>query len=222
MLNILKYKSRLMLAVTSAVLLTSCLKDKDYDDQVYGIKDQEGGEFVTIPKASRNNVLAIKSVDEVQTINLFEVSYDFVNQAPGPITVTLVADHQKAVDKDPTTIIMPSSVYTLPSMTVTIESGKRLSESFAMQINTGSLDPTEVYAMAFTIASVNPSSIKLSSNLNTVMLYFTVKNRYDGEYTVTGTMVDAGRSTLTGYFPMKYYLITSGASTADGLDPVVW
>ena len=51
---------------------------------------------------------------------------------------------------------------------------------------------------------------------------FTVKNKWDGEYEVTGTMVDAANAAITCLFPMNYWLITSEALTADGYDPVYW
>ncbi|HJS54436.1 MAG TPA: hypothetical protein VJ765_07835, partial [Chitinophagaceae bacterium] len=103
-----------------------------------------------------------------------------------------------------------------------IPAGKRLSESFMLNINTVTLDPTEVYGIGLKLSGVNPSSAKIASTLNSIVLLFTVKNRWDGEYEVTGTMVDVASASLTGLFPMTYWMITSGALTCDGFDPVWW
>ena len=54
------------------------------------------------------------------------------------------------------------------------------------------------------------------------MVKVLVKNAWDGAYEVTGSMNDVGNPGLTGLFPMEYHLITSGAATVDGYDPVYW
>jgi len=205
--------------------LSSCLKDKGVDNKERGVTGTEGTEWVSIPKAVKNNtinVFAIESVDQVQNIDLFEVSYDFVNPAKTDITVTLELDNTLVAAADPTAVVLPSSVYSFASMDVVIPAGKRLSESLVLNINTFSLDPTKVFGLGFRIKSASSPAVKIGSTLNTIVTEFTVKNRWDGEYEVTGTMVDVAVASLTGYFPMKYHLITSGALTCDGFDPVIW
>ena len=94
---------------------------------------------------------------------------------------------------------------------------------FKIVLNTDLLpDPTAVYGVGFTISSVSKPGVQIPSNLKNVLFLFTVKNKYDGRYTVTGTMVDNANATLTGYFPMTYDMITAGAKVVDGFDPVVW
>lgn len=207
------------------LFLSSCLKDDAVDNHERGVTGTEGQEWVSIPKASKTNtvnVFAIESVDRVQNLSLFEVAYDYKDPAKSEIGVTLQVDNTLVTNVDPSVVILPTSVYTIPSLTVKIPAGARLSESFKINVNTFTLDPTKVYGIGLKLASVNPASAKIASSLNSIVLLFTVKNRWDGEYEVTGTMVDVANSALTGYFPMKYYLITSGALTTDGFDPVVW
>ena len=205
--------------------MASCLKDDAVDNKEIGVTGTEGQQWVSIPKASKTNtinVLAIESADKVQHLSLFEVSYDYVNPTNADVTVTLQVDNSLVTKADPNALTLPTSVYTIPSLTVKIPAGKRLSESFMLDINTVTLDPTEVYGIGLKLVSVSPSSAQIASTLNSIVLEFTVKNRWDGEYEVTGTMVDYASASLTGYFPMTYWMITSGALSDDGYDPVVW
>jgi hypothetical protein len=214
----------LLLLAFLGVTVTSCLKDKGYEDGLYGsIKNTDGEEWISIPKATKQaNVVAIEAKDEVQSIDLFAVSYDFVNPATSDITVTVKLKNSMVTDYDPDALPLPTSAYSLPSLQVKVPAGKRLSDALKINLNTSTLDATKVYGIGFTIESVNPATIKIPSNLSNVLFMFNVKNKYDGEYEVTGTMVDHGSASLTGYFPMKYHLITTGVSTVDGFDPVVW
>jgi hypothetical protein len=213
----------LLLITFMSVTVTSCLKDKTWEDGKYGsVKNTDGEEWVSIPKASKTaNVIAIEAKDEPQAIDLFAVSYDYVNPASTDITVNLALKNSLVTDYDPDALPLPTNAYTLPSMKVVIPAGKRLSDVLQLNLTTNNIDPTKVYGIGFTIESVSSASIKIPENLKNVLFMFNVKNKYDGEYEVTGTMVDHAAA-LTGYFPMKYWLITTGARSVDGFDPVVW
>jgi len=214
----------LLLVTFMSMTVTSCLKDKGYEDGKYGsVKNTEGQEWVSIPKAAKAaNVIAIEAKDAAQTIELFQVAYDYVNPASSDITVKLKLNNTMVTDYDPDALALPTNAYTIPSMQVVIPAGKRLSDVLKLTLSTNQIDPTLLYGIGFSIESVTPASIKIPNNLKNVLFMFNVKNKYDGEYEVTGTMVDHGSSTLKGYCPMKYWLITSGAHTVDGFDPVVW
>jgi hypothetical protein len=223
MKKILLNKNWMMLIAAISVLLPSCLKDKDNEDRLNGPQNTEGQEWVSIPKGTKStgNVLAIEAKSEPQDVNLFQVSYDFVTPAPSDFTTTLAVNN--ALVTDPNAIVLPTNAYTVPALDVAFTKGNRLSSMFKIVLNTDLLpDPTAVYGVGFTISSVSKAGVQIPSNLKNVLFYFTVKNKYDGEYEVTGTMVDAARADLTGYFPMKYHLITAGAKVVDGFDPVIW
>ena len=207
-----------------SVILTSCLKDKGLEDGLYGsIKDTEGQEWISIPKAAKTaNVIAIEAKDDPQTIELFTASYDYVEPASTEVTVTMSLKNSLIEAYDPDALPLPTTAYSLPSMKVVIPVGQRISDVLKISLNTSLIDPTQVYGLGFTIESVSPASIKIPANLKDVLIMFNVKNKYDGEYEVTGTMVDHASAGLTGYFPMKYWLITAGSKVVDGYDPVVW
>lgn len=217
---------RLMPAFLMALAFTSCLKDKGYDDGLYGaVRNTEGQEFVSIPKATKAaNVLAIEAKSGSQDVNLFQVSYDYVDPASSDITVSLAVNNDLvAAYGDPSVIVLPANSFTIPSLSTVVAKGNRLSDMFKIVLTTDLLpDPTAVYGVGFTISSVSKAGVKIPQNLKNVLFLFTVKNKYDGRYTVTGTMVDAASASLTGYFPMTYDMITAGAKVVDGFDPVVW
>jgi hypothetical protein len=214
----LVFNNSWLLLLLMSLTVSSCLKDEDYK----GVTNTEGGQWVSIPKAAKAaNVVALESKDEAQPVDLFSVTYDYVNPASEDITVKLAIDNSIVTAYDADAVPLPASSYTIP-LELVIPKGKRLSDVLTMTLKTNDLDATAINGLGIKIESVSPSSIKIPSNLSKVLFIFQIKNKYDGEYTVTGTMVDLASSTLTGYFPMDYYLITSGARSVDGFDPVVW
>ncbi|TXH59248.1 MAG: DUF1735 domain-containing protein [Bacteroidia bacterium] len=218
---------KLMSVVTfSLLLLSSCLKDKGVEDGKYSLATgpgTEGKEYVTIPKATKAQVYAIEAKAGAQDVKLFDVSYDYVNMAEEDITATLTVNNALVTAENAETVIVPTNAYSIPSPTVTIPRGKRVSGTFTIKLTTDNMpDPTAVYGLGFTLSSVSKTGVQIPDNLKNIVCKFTVKNKYDGEYEVTGSMVDAGSATLTGYFPFNYHLITAGATTVEGFDPEVW
>ena len=106
----------LALMVAVSIILPSCLKDKDNEDMISGPQNTEGQEWVTIPKGNKAaNVLAIEAKSEPQDVNLFQVSYDYVDPASTDITTTLVVNNDLVTAYDPTAIVLPANAYTMPS-----------------------------------------------------------------------------------------------------------
>jgi hypothetical protein len=204
--------------------LSSCLKDKGYEDGLYGaVRGTEGSKWVSIPKGTKAaNVVAVEASSQPQNIPLFQASFDYVNAATSDITVKLKLRNSMVTDYDPTALPLPANSYTTPSMTLTIPAGKRLSDVFSLSLSTSLLDPTEVYGIGLEIETVTPSEVKVAATLNKVLFMFNVKNKYDARYTVTGTMVDNASASLTGYFPMTYDLVTAGTQVVEGFDPFIW
>ena len=102
--------------------------------------------------------------------------------------------------------------------------GTRVSPNFTCQINTGTLDPTKNYGLAFTITSVSKSGVSIPANLKTVVYKIALKNQWDGIYQVVSGLVtrynspgvpanDALSGPLAGNSDV--YLITSGVSELD-------
>jgi hypothetical protein len=116
---------------------------------------------------------------------------------------------------DATLTLLPASVVSFPSPDVTIAKGKRISNTFAIKINTSTLDPKKAYGLAFTITTISKTGVATSSNLSTVVYKIALKNKYDGFYEVTGTMVDYVAPALTGFYPHTVNLYTAGPDAVD-------
>jgi hypothetical protein len=207
--------NNLLLVVAAAFSFTACLKDKGYEDGKYGaVRNTAGKEYVTIPMAAKKaHILTLESKAGAQTIELFPLSYDYVDPAASEITAKVRLNNTLVRAYDTTVVVLPTNSYTVPSFDVKIPAGQRISQKFAISINTSLLDPSKVYGLGLSLESVSKPGVQLSSNLNDVLFIFTVKNRFDGEYTMTGTLVDNAVPALTAKSPTTVYLITEGANT---------
>jgi len=215
--NIFSLSNLSMLAV-GALMLTGCLKDSGFEDGTYGsiTGNTEGGTFVSIPKANnRPNALGLESKAGLQSVDLFQFSYDNVNPAPAEVTATVAINN--ALITDPAIVILPTTAYNIPSLVTKIAAGEYISEMFKFNINTGVLDPTKKYGIAFTLTSVNGGA-SIPANLKDVIFVFSIKNKYDGIYTIRCSMdIAADRSPdwvrTTFDYPAQMYLITTGPKT---------
>jgi len=193
-----------------SISFTACLKDEGYEDGLYGsIKNTTGKEYMSIPVAPRNpNTLGLESKAGVQNIELFSVSYDYVDPAPTDISATIAVNNSLVTD--PAVIVLPASTYSLPSNTITVKAGQRVSDKFVLNINTSTLDPTKKYGIGFTMESVSKAGVQIPSNTKNVVYVFSLKNTWDGVYSVlsgyvqrytapgTPTVGDALNGTLEG------------------------
>ncbi len=220
-----KYKIPTLIAF-AVFSLSSCLKDEGFENGTYGMGGFAGGTFIAVPAASSSPFsIALESKSGNQPLELFSVNYENVDKAPEDITVTFTKD-DAAVTAVGGLTLLPASVLTFTSAnpTVVIKQGTRVSPNFVCQINTGTLDPTKNYGMAFTISSVSKSGVAIAKNLKTVVYKIALKNQWDGIYTVVSGLVtrytspgvpanDAISGPLAGNSDV--YLITSGVSEVD-------
>lgn len=112
---------------------------------------------------------------------------------------------------------MPSDVFTAPT-TITIPAGSlqgsgKLSVNIAKLLTYGSS-----FATGLAITSVSGGSGQIETLHSRIPVVIQVKNRYDGEYKVTGSMVDYSNAGLTGPYPWDVYLITSGPNQVELYD----
>lgn len=191
-------KNRLSLLALSFVILAlaGCIKDKGFDNNEYGIKDPAGvakgvGFSLALNQSNSVGLDAISST--LQTVN-DNVAVNLLNEevAPRDVKVNFIIDNS-IIDKYNTAIanttdsirILKPIYYTLPSTFVTIPAGKRLGQ-IAIKIPTTvplSLDST--YAIGLRIVS-NDGGYIIAENMKTVLLKFSLKNRYDGIYRLKG------------------------------------
>lgn len=224
MRKIILNKTYLLLTLFTGMALASCLKDKGYENGEYQTinSNVEGQEWISIPLAARRpNTIGVESKNGFQDVNLFPVSYDYKDPAGQDITVTVAVNNNLLADQAPDAVPLPASAYNVTANTITIPAGQRVSEPFKFGLNTGALDPSKKYAIGFSITSVSKSGVGIPSNMKDVVFVFTIKNKYDGIYSIRVRMdLPADRSadwTRTPYtYPYDIDLITTGPNT------VVW
>lgn len=208
-----KYKIPALIAF-AMLSLTSCLKDKGFENGTYGLNGI-GGTFVSVPASANNPVaLSLESSSGDQDLTLFTVNYEAADKAPEDIKVTLTKDDAAAASVSGTTLI-PASVLTFAAgePSVTVAKGTRVSPAFKCKINTGTLDPNKSYVLAFTIKSVSKSGVGIPANLKTVIYKIALKNKWDGVYKVTGPLTDVANAALTQWDGWEAHLETTGPNT---------
>jgi hypothetical protein len=199
---------------------SACLKDSSQPDFT------QNKPIIELPIGSSNANGAGNSIsvaftqDEVPSDYFVYVNYAAPDANPQDVTVTLAVNESaltkfnQANDKNYT--LLPAAGYTLPSNKVIIPAGQRKVQ-FPIKINTINLDPTKTYALPVTIT--DGGGFTVSGNFGTIISVITLKNKWDGVYTVTGTMNDTMNGALTGSYPRTVQLITQGANTVAIYDP---
>jgi hypothetical protein len=212
------YTTIIAFAMTSS--LSSCLKD---DSQPDFTKNQA---VIEIPIGSStgngggNSINASFTIDPVPSDYFIYVNYAAPEANPTDVTVTMSVD-TAAVTKFNSVngtdyAQMPANGYTLSSNKITIPAGQR-KVKFPVKINTINLDPTKTYAMPLTI--VDGGGFTVSGNFGKLISIITLKNKWDGVYTVTGSMIDQVNSSLTGVYPRTFQLITQSVNSVAVFDP---
>lgn len=118
-------------------------------------------------------------------------------------------------------IELPSNAYTLLSdiSSITFQPGEAVKE-IKISVDQSKLDLSEQYALGYSISDAGSNAVAVPS-LKNALYAIGVKNKYDGHYQVTGTMVDLTNGSLTGNYPMDVYLITAGPNTVYMYDNAV-
>lgn len=226
------YKSMaLFLLVTT---LTSCLKD----------------DSLVLDPAKGHNVIEFANPAQIVTNGtphpLYSFSYEATATPALPITVSYSGPEATA-PQDITVKIAVGNVsniteyntatgstyellntagYTLSANQVVIKAGTSKA-SFNVLLKPSAFDFSKSEVLPLTITSV--SSGIISGNFNTILLNVSAKNKYDGLYTVTGTMVDVTSASLTHVnnalgsdAPMQYELRTISATKCALYDNYVY
>lgn len=211
-----------------AIGLTSCEKDE--------IKDGGGKTLVKIIDGGGDPIVLPMDVNPpTETIQILDLRKDAVSEADLNTATTITLTNTQAYLNAYNTAhgtsyeLLPTSAYTITAAsgvtvsgstwTVTLAPGE-FARSIYITLNKAQMDLSKQYAFGLKITQTSNGTISLASG--DALVNPLVKNKYDGAYEVTGTMVDAGNSALTGVFPMNYHLITTGERTVAGWDPDYW
>lgn len=134
-----------------------------------------------------------------------------------PLTVKLESNPTLIDDYDSTNgtsyVEMPAGSYTLLDdiNAITFQPGEAI-KTIRISVDQTKLDLSQQYALGFSIADPGSNAVA-NTTLENALYNIGVKNKYDGHYLLTGTMVDAANSALTGAAPIEVDLETVGASS---------
>jgi hypothetical protein len=171
------------LAVSVIATISGCLKDKEFENEEYGIQIKEV-KGVTFTQAIKSPiVIGILSQSSSQTVDgpLLALEQDGVPSTD--VKVTIAIDNSLIPAGY---VAMPVGAFSINSLTVTIPSGKKISDFLKIVIpNASTLDATKIYAVGLKISSVD-QGYTISGNMSKIVIAFTVKNPYDGVYQATG------------------------------------
>jgi len=217
------YKRSLYNFLIGTLIISSfsaCLKDDSQPDFT------QNKPIIELPIGSSNSNGAGNTIDaafiqdEVPSDYFIYVNYAAPDANPQDVTVTLTVDgaaldkYNQANNKNYT--LLPPAGYTLASNKVVIPAGQRKVQ-LPVKINTINLDPTKTYALPVTIT--DGGGFTVSGNFGTLISVITLRNRWDGVYTLTGTMNDTMDGTFTGAYPRTVQLVTRGTYTVALYDP---
>lgn len=208
------------LAIASLFILSSCLKDKGFEDGTYGtdIKEVKG---VAFPQAASSPVvIGVNSVSTSQTLDVVAVVLELDGLPTTDVQVTIQPNNALATAAGFT--VLPSSAYTIVGgLNITIPAGQKQAVIKMTFPNSSLLNPTVSYGLGFTIASVSPG-YTIAANQKNIVLGFSIKNKYDGVYRLRVRMRANDRPTVntttTWNWGGNVHLITDGPTSVKLFD----
>lgn len=203
--------------------LTACIKN------TYKELTNQGRTFIKIMEAPENTQY-FSPFNTVQKVSMFSLrkeansSAELNTATTVKLTTNTAAITKYNADHGTTFKMLPDSLYTIANpdfvragnnYTVTFKPGE-FAKDFNINLNGAKWNPAETYALAFAIS--DPGGKALSADMDTVISFLSIKNKYDGKYTATGTLVDYSTTAITGYYPWDVELRTSGPNSVKVYD----
>src|SRR6476659_6612624 len=190
-------KMFLFCGAIATMLATSCIKDE------VGQLGDAGKSFVKINEAP-SNALFYRPFTDVRTATLFSLSKEANSstslQTASTVKVTYHPELVTAYNTDNSETYKPlleSSIYTLANDASITKAGNDFTfnyaagdfaKDFKIAIDGSKWDLANKYAAAFVIS--DPGNLTKKSGTDTIMVFLSSKNKYDGVYEFTGTMTD--------------------------------
>lgn len=224
----MKNNSLKIFIVALAVALSGCLDDDKYALDPSGSINIIEFTDISVPISPFGAVhpayVTSFSVAEEATFNVI-ISYSGPNSNDKDIELTLAVDpvaleayNNERAATDGTYIpyeVLPSNLYSIASMTVTMPKGQT-KLSVPVTVYPDQFDLSKKYALPLRITSASHGI--LSTVYSAAIFGTVVKNRYDGIYSVDGSMVDVTTPEFEGLYPKTVSLRTVDGSTVDYYD----
>lgn len=192
------------LIIFVGTVLTSCLKDKGFDNEEYGAinANTEGGKYVSIEQSglanfSRSSILVNPTLSTVLKVPV-AIDLDWVNKTSEPVTVTIAIDNSLIGGYNSAN--SKSFIATTPDMvkltetTLTIPAGSRTATT-TLEINQNKFDQSKSYLIPVVIASAT-GGFTTTANLNTKW-FNVIGNPLAGNYKWSYTRFQGGDTTVT-------------------------
>ena len=179
----------LVFAVSIFALISSCKKDK-------------GPGTVEITESKTNTVRTVKLnfIAGSESVNFLTLT----NNGSASVHVKLKTDYDALVAAK--AMALSTSLYTL-NLDYDVPANGSITVPITIT-NKANIPMDTIYGVALKIDTVTNAIFNKAAA--SVVLKFDLRNKWDGRYRVTGSMVDIASPTLTGYFPQDCALITSG------------
>lgn len=211
-------KINYILSVLILLGLNSCIEEGG--NAIDGV----GNNYVRIAGADQDlNAIGFNAVPGNATLPVFTLQKDANSESNLNTSVDVVMKLDTGLigaynrENHTSLIPLPANLYELKSLTTTLASGE-FAKKITITVDPLKFDLSKTYALGITIVSASNGYV-VNDGHKSGLFSIGVKNQFDGSYNVTGTMVDYTSAALTGFFPMKYHLVTSGANVVDGYEP---
>ncbi len=217
----MKLRSLLLIAFVPA-LLTSCLKSKDS----LGVIADDGSITTGIFDRfyyGEAKAFALTGTPAVETLDLLDMRYSAPRKKAGKIHVVLGVDNSLVSNYNTANgtsfVALPANAYTLPAgLEFDFESGNEGRHTFQLTLNKNNLNLQNAYAIGFKLVSVSEGVI--DANQKNIIVTILVKNKYDGNWTITGSYYDALRPDFASIYPLEWQLVTTGPASCKVQDAV--
>lgn len=196
------------LAISGIFAIAGCLKDKDFENDKYGITIDENKGVAFTQSSASPVVIGINSQATAQVVDGPLLALESGAKPGSPVTVTLQINQSLVTDAGLVPLQMTD--FSVNMLTVTIPAGESLSDVLKITIpNSSTLDPNKSYGIGFTIASVD-QGYKIAANQKNVVIAFNIKNKYDGVYRLNGKH---NRSPYLFPYELEVHMITAGPTS---------
>ncbi len=203
------------------LFLGACLKDKYADEGRAGFEINKNSKIVEIGGPVSGSYAASLDFSTRDTsINLVTVRVAAEQPVTEDVQVTVRLDPALVTAynaKNNTKYVAPASnIYKIDNLVVTIPNGSQ--EGYLKFTAKPSDIAAGEYALGVSLVSVSNPGYILSGNFKSQVVIIGVKNRYDGLYKVTGSLIDLVVPTITGLYPLNWELVTNGANSVTVVD----
>jgi hypothetical protein len=228
----MKYSNflRSLTFLTAGVFIFSSCEKTDTPDPI-GKAGQTIVKFLD-PNTTGKTLIGLSLISTPQTITMVDIIRDVPNESELNKTMKIIVKDDPGAVSDynanngTTFVPIPASLYSVDAAnprigtdyTVTMNPGEFTKPIKFVLPNTLGLNLNLAYAFGFTITSVDANG-KITAEPKTMVVELGVKNKWDGIYTVTGTMVDNANATFIGKYPITFHLITTGGTSCSVFDP---